>query len=87
MLFAIIICYIIKILTCVKLIYIPANPQSTKTWRPTPNIFNAGAIFICGPLERFGALSRRPGDLMKNLETPRKTRRVGRYAYISHSNK
>ena len=28
---------------------------------------------------RFGALTRRPGDLMKNLETPGKTGRVGRY--------
>ena len=28
---------------------------------------------------RFGALTRRPGDLMKNLEIPRKTGRVGRY--------
>ena len=29
---------------------------------------------------RFGALTGRPGDLMKNLETPGKTGRVGRYA-------
>ena len=28
---------------------------------------------------RFGALTGRPGDLMKNLETPEKTGRVGRY--------
>ena len=28
---------------------------------------------------RFGALTGRPGDLMKNLETPGKTGRVGRY--------
>ena len=28
---------------------------------------------------RFGALTGRPGDLMKNLEIPRKTGRVGRY--------
>ena len=28
---------------------------------------------------RFGALTGRPGDLMKNLETPRKSGRVGRY--------
>ena len=27
---------------------------------------------------RFGALTRRPGDFMKNLETARKTGRVGR---------
>ena len=31
---------------------------------------------------RFGALTGRPGDLMKNLETPWKTGRVGRYAYV-----
>ena len=30
---------------------------------------------------RFGALTGRPGDLMKNLETPGKTGRVGRYVY------
>ena len=29
---------------------------------------------------RFGALTGRPGNLMKNLETPGKTGRVGRYA-------
>ena len=29
---------------------------------------------------RFGALTWRPGDLMKNLETPGKTGRVDRYA-------
>ena len=29
---------------------------------------------------RFGALAGRLGDLMKNMETPGKTRRVGRYA-------
>ena len=28
---------------------------------------------------RFGALPGRPGDLIKNLETPGKTGRVGRY--------
>ena len=28
---------------------------------------------------RFGALTWRPGDLMKNLETPGKTGRVDRY--------
>ena len=28
---------------------------------------------------RCGALTGRPGDLMKNLETPGKTGRVGRY--------
>ena len=28
---------------------------------------------------RFGALTGRSGDLMKNLETPEKTGRVGRY--------
>ena len=31
---------------------------------------------------RFGALTGRPGDLMKNLETPGKTGRVGRYAAV-----
>jgi len=30
---------------------------------------------------RFGALTWRPGDLMKNLETPGKTGRVDRYEY------
>ena len=30
---------------------------------------------------RFGALTWRPGDLMKNLETPGKTGRVDRYGY------
>lgn len=30
---------------------------------------------------RFGALTGRPQDLMKNLETPGKTGRVGRHAY------
>ena len=30
---------------------------------------------------RFGALTWRPGDLMKNLETPGKTGRVDRYAF------
>ena len=30
---------------------------------------------------RFGALTGRLGDLMKNLETPGNTRRVGRYVY------
>ena len=30
---------------------------------------------------RFGALTWRPGDLMKNLETPGKTGRVDRYAH------
>ena len=30
---------------------------------------------------RFGALTGRPGDLMKNLETPGKTGRIGRYVY------
>ena len=30
---------------------------------------------------RFGALTWRPGDLMKNLETPGKTGRVDRYDY------
>ena len=30
---------------------------------------------------RFGALTRRSGDLMKNLETPGKTGRVGRYGF------
>ena len=29
--------------------------------------------------ERFGALIGRPGDLMKNLETPGKTKWVGKY--------
>ena len=32
---------------------------------------------------RFGALTGRPGDLMKNLETPGKTGRVGRYEYYT----
>ena len=30
----------------------------------------------------FSALIRRPGDLMKNLETPGKTGRVGRYESV-----
>ena len=30
---------------------------------------------------RFGALTGRPGDLMKNLETPGKTGGIGRYVY------
>ena len=34
---------------------------------------------------RFGALTGRSGDLMKNLETPGKTGRVGRYAFLSHA--
>ena len=37
---------------------------------------NAQNSFLSG---RFGALSGRPGDLMKNLETNGKTGRVGRY--------
>ena len=32
---------------------------------------------------RFGALTGRSEDLMKNLDTPGKTGRVGRYAYSS----
>ena len=35
--------------------------------------------------ERFGALTGRPGDLMKNLETPGKTGRVGRYVSKANS--
>ena len=31
---------------------------------------------------RFDALTKGPGDLMKNLESPGKTGRVGRYAYM-----
>ena len=33
-------------------------------------------------LGRFGGLTGRPRDLMKNLETPGQTRRVGRYAFL-----
>ena len=32
---------------------------------------------------RFGALTWRPGDLMKNLETPGKTGRVDRYVDVA----
>ena len=35
--------------------------------------------------ERFGALTGRPGDLMKNFETPGKTGRVGRYVSKANS--
>ena len=33
---------------------------------------------------RFGTLTWRPGDLMKNLETPGKTGRVDRYGLCCH---
>ena len=36
---------------------------------------------------RFGGLTGRPGDLIKNLETPGKTGRVGRYVDYAHLHK
>ena len=43
---------------------------------------NAQNFILSG---RIVALTGRPGDLMKNLETPGKTRRVGRYAVMGGS--
>ena len=47
--------------------------QATTFMKKTPRLLFTG---------RFGGLTGRPGDLIKkNLETPGKTGRVGRYAY------
>ena len=44
--------------------------QATTFMKKTPRLLFTG---------RFGGLTGRPGDLIKNLETPGKTGRVGRY--------
>ena len=49
----------------------PATQATTFMKKKTPQLLFTG---------RFGGLAGRPGDLIKNLETPGKTGRVGRYA-------
>ena len=50
--------------------------QATTFMKKTPRLLFTG---------RFGGLTGRPGDLIKNLETPGKTGRVGRYGFTSLS--
>ena len=48
--------------------------QATTFMKKTPRLLFTG---------RFGGLTGRPGDLIKNLETPGKTGRVGRYVLLN----
>ena len=53
----------------------PATQATTITKKKKPRLLFTG---------RFGGLTGRPGDLIKNLETPGKTGRVGRYATVMY---